>query len=187
MSNYLVYIHTSPSMKKYIGITSQDAHKRWRNGQGYFRNDYFTRAIKKYGWDNFHHEIIAKGLTKEDAERLEKELIEKYETADKRYGYNIKSGGDSNGLHAEESKLLMSANRKGKGTTPRSEETRRRMRENHKGGTSPKQVLCVETGKTYDSINSAARAIGLNKKIISNCCRGVDHYHTAGGYHWRFI
>lgn len=186
MDNYVVYIHTSPSGKKYIGVTSQEVHKRWLGGHGYSRNKYFARAIKKYGWDNFTHEIIAAGLPKEGAEHLEKSLIARYHSNCKRYGYNIKDGGDTNGLHAEESKRLMSANRKGKGTQPKSEATKQKMRENHKGGASPKSVLCIETGVIYESINSAARAVGINKKVISNCCRGIEHYNTAAGFHWRF-
>lgn len=34
---YCVYMHTSPSEKRYIGITSQSPEARWRkNGAGYF-------------------------------------------------------------------------------------------------------------------------------------------------------
>ena len=186
MNNYAVYIHTSPLGKKYVGVTGQSVQKRWLGGRGYFRNEYFTRAINKYGWDNFTHEIVASGLSKEDAERLEKSLIARYRSNCKKYGYNIKDGGDTNGHHAEESKRLMSINRKGKGTQPKSEETKQKMRENHKGGASPKSVLCVETGAVYESINSAAKAVGINKKVISNCCRGIEHYNTAAGYHWQF-
>lgn len=47
MNNYIVYKHTSPSGKIYIGITSKVPRKRWSNGNGYLNNDYFTKAIKK--------------------------------------------------------------------------------------------------------------------------------------------
>lgn len=187
MNNYVVYIHTSPSGKRYIGVTSQEVKKRWCGGRGYSKNKHFARAIDKYGWNNFSHEIVAVGLAKEDAENLEKSLIHRYRSNCKKYGYNIKDGGDTNGRHSEESKLLMSKNRKGKGTQLKNEETRRRMRENHKGGNVPKQVLCIETGTVYESINAAARTVGINKKVISNCCRGIGHYKTAAGYHWQFI
>lgn len=187
MSSYVVYIHTSPSMKRYVGITSQDVEKRWQNGHGYRHNTYFVKAINKYGWNNFGHYIVASGLTKLEAEGIEKSLIEKYQTNDKCFGYNIKSGGDSNGKHSETSKHLMSVNRKGKGTQPKSEATKQKMRENHAGGNAPKQVVCIETGEIFKSINEAARVKGLNKKVISNCCRGIIHYNTAGGCHWQFL
>ena len=59
---YTVYKHTSPSGKVYIGITSIDPAKRWK--QGYSHNKHFSMAIKKYGWENIKSEIIASGLTK---------------------------------------------------------------------------------------------------------------------------
>ena len=187
MNNYVVYLHTSPSGKRYVGITGSPIEQRWRHGNGYFRNKYFARAIKKYGWDNFKHEILAEGLSKFEAEKIEQSLIARYQSNVRAFGYNIKNGGDSNGKHAEESKRLMSENRKGKGTQPRSETTREKMRENHKGGNPPKSVLCVETGKVYKSINDAAKAVSINKKVISNCCHGVEHYNTAAGFHWQFV
>ena len=58
MGDYVVYKHTSPSGKVYIGITGQDIHRRWRNnGEGY-RGQLFYNAIKKYGWENISHEIL---------------------------------------------------------------------------------------------------------------------------------
>lgn len=50
---YCVYKHVCPIGKVYIGITCQDVKKRWLSkGQGYKDNDYFFKAIKKYGWEN---------------------------------------------------------------------------------------------------------------------------------------
>lgn len=93
--NYCVYIHTSPSGKKYIGITSQiPPEKRWANGHGYSHNIHLTNAINFYGWDNFEHEIVADGLSEFDAMKAEKDLILKYNTTNQDYGYNQTSGGE---------------------------------------------------------------------------------------------
>ena len=54
-----------------------------------------SKAIKKYGWDGFTHEIIRTGLTKEDACIAERKLIKKYKSRDPRYGYNISCGGEA--------------------------------------------------------------------------------------------
>lgn len=90
-----VYIHTSPSNKKYVGITSQKCvNSRWRNGRGYEKNLYFYRAIQKYGWDNFQHKIIAENLTENEAVNIEKTLIKEFKSDDYHYGYNICSGGE---------------------------------------------------------------------------------------------
>lgn len=106
------------------------------------------------------------------------------------YG-NHKLAGENNpryGKHLpEETRRKISESRKGKGTQPRSEATKQKMRENHKGGARSKAVLCVETNTIYESINDAARAVNINKKVISNCCRGIEHYNTAAGYHWQFV
>ena len=56
--SYIVYLHTSPSGKRYVGITSQSTNNRWRNGKGYKRNEYFTKAINKHGF--FLHKVAAK-------------------------------------------------------------------------------------------------------------------------------
>lgn len=86
----------------------------------------------------------------------------------------------------EEVRQKMSRNRKGKGLHCFSEEHKRKISEHHGGGAEPKKVICVETGAIYKSINDAARALGCSKKMISNCCRKIEHYNTAKGYHWEF-
>lgn len=93
---YIVYMHTSPNNKKYIGITSQHPNRRWRkNGDGYKDNPYFWRAIQKYGWDNFRHDILFSDLTKEEAEKKEIELIAYYRSNNADFGYNMSIGGES--------------------------------------------------------------------------------------------
>lgn len=107
---YIVYMHTCPNGKKYIGITGQSAERRWQKGKGYAygSNDYFYNAIKKYGWENIQHDILFNNLTKEEAEEKEKMLISKYNTTDRNFGYNIDNGGSSFGKHSEEYKKRMS-------------------------------------------------------------------------------
>ena len=102
--NYCVYRHISPSDKVYIGITGQyPPEKRWLNGRGY-KNSYFYNAIQKYGWDNIRHEILYTGLTKEEAEEKEIELIAKYQSNNRQFGYNISNGGNTTGTMSQETK-----------------------------------------------------------------------------------
>lgn len=116
-NNYIVYMHTSPNNKKYIGITSQKPERRWRkNGEGYKDNLYFWRAIQKYGWDNFKHDILNTGLTKEEAELKEVELIAYYNSNNVNFGYNMSIGGESGSKgykYTEEQRKRLSENRKG--------------------------------------------------------------------------
>ena len=118
MNNYCVYKHIFPNGKLYIGITCQNPIHRWRHdGSGYkpkHRNSCRVwNAIQKYGWDNVTHEILYEGLSKEDAERKEIELIARYQTQNYKYGYNIAHGGSVKSL-SDESKAKISSSRKGK-------------------------------------------------------------------------
>lgn len=94
-TEYKVYVHTNTANgKKYFGITRQKTTKRWQNGSGYHGCTYFERAIKKYGWASFLHEIVAENLTADEAKKLERELITANKTYLPEYGYNISLGGD---------------------------------------------------------------------------------------------
>lgn len=95
MRHYCVYKHTAPNGRVYIGITCNDPLKRWANGKGYKNNDYFTKAIQKYGWDNIKHEILYENLTESEAKIKEVELIARYKSNQRLYGFNISSGGES--------------------------------------------------------------------------------------------
>jgi group I intron endonuclease len=154
-NNYFVYKHTSPSNKVYIGITSMNPKKRWANGRGY-RTQMFHYAIEKYGWKNFEHDILFEGLTKNEAEQKERELIAYYKSNQKDYGYNIDNGGSSFGSHSESTKQKFSKNMIGD-TRNRgrvhTEETRKHMSEAHidnKLTEETKRKLSeFNTGKSY--------------------------------------
>lgn len=117
MGDYSVYKHTLPKEISgkdndmlYIGITMQDVRKRWVNGNGYKSTPRFYNAIKKYKWENFIHEILFKGLTKEEAEQKEIELISFYKSNQRNFGYNISNGGECIGKHSEETRQKMKEN-----------------------------------------------------------------------------
>lgn len=96
LNNYTVYCHKNlADSKLYFGITSLTLNNRWgTKGQNYKNNLYFSRAIKKYGWDNFEHIIVKDNLPEACAKTLEKILIYKYNTRNPKYGYNLTDGGD---------------------------------------------------------------------------------------------
>ena len=102
MKKYCIYKHTSPSGKVYIGQTCMKPEDRWRNGRGYRNQLLFYRAIQKYGWENFTHEILFDGITKEEADMWEIFLIHIYKR--KKISYNLDSGGNANKVRSEETK-----------------------------------------------------------------------------------
>ena len=96
---FIVYYHTNKlNNKKYIGITCQDPEIRWGyKGNNYKQSQpYFAKAIKKYGWENFTHEVLFEGLSAKEANDKEIELIAYYHTyvgdSDCK-GYNLTRGG----------------------------------------------------------------------------------------------
>lgn len=91
MNNWIVYKHTSPSGKVYVGITKQKPNKRWQYGHGYKQSKYFFNAILKYGWKNIEHIILEHDLSMEEASKLEKKLIASYKQQG--LSYNIAEGG----------------------------------------------------------------------------------------------
>lgn len=110
---YYIYMHISPSGKKYIGQTCQKPNRRWRNGKGYKRNPYFWNAIEKYGWDNFEHKIIFQCESLDEANKMEEWLIAHHKSNDPKHGYNISAGADGRGKVAESTKELLRQNHKG--------------------------------------------------------------------------
>jgi len=213
LSRHVVYCHTNKfDGKKYVGITKNKPEVRWNNGNGYRNNEYFYRAIKKYGWHNFTHEILYTNLTEQEAEQMEIQLIKEYECYKKENGYNIHLGGNSGHKFTDESKEKLRNALKGK---PKSEETKRKISEAHKGKTASeetrakiseslkgesnpmygkkrdasifktKPVRCIETGEEFVSANEASRRKNISSGSVSRACNGK--LKTAGRLHWEFI
>jgi len=161
--NYSVYIHTSPSGKKYVGITSKIPIMRWKNGYGYVKNKCFYSAIIKYGWDNFKHEIVASGLTHELALRMEESLVAQYDSF--KHGYNMTPGGDGLPGHPISPKAAKH------------------------GAKARSHPVCQYTINgdyiaSYRSITSAMNITNVDSSSISSCARGECAY--AGGYLWAY-
>ena len=173
--DYMVYIHTNLiNEKKYVGITSLTPERRWQKGYGYHRNAHFYSAILQYGWDNFSHEILFEGLSKEAACSKEIELIEKYKTNDPRFGYNNSTGGEfgSLGCHLSEEvrkRLSEQAKLRIGEMSPmygkhHSEQSKKKMSESKKG----KQT--GENNPFYNKKHSEE-----TRKRLSECRKGAKH------------
>lgn len=124
-----VYCHINKiNGKRYVGITSNPVSIRWNNGNGYKHNVHFTNAIKKYGWENFEHDILAVNVSESEAKELEKKYIAEYKSNNRSFGYNKSSGGEpmTGVKHSEEAKRKMSEAAKEKVV---SEETREKISE----------------------------------------------------------
>ncbi len=174
-NNYCVYIHINKiNNKKYVGITKMSPTKRWgKNGSGYTRShkSIFGRAIEKYGWENFNHEIFASNLSKERACTLETILIETLRTRDKRFGYNVQLGGqlgNAGVVFSEESKTKMREAKKGKRLT---EDHKRHISEGLKGH---KPASFTEESKAKLRLANTGKCLSDETKTkISNALTGI--------------
>lgn len=93
--NYKIYKFTFSDGKVYIGQTGQELEERWKNGEGYKGQDVYVPIILD-GWDNVQKEILHTNLTIEQANKLEKFYIKKYNSH--LNGYNrTEGGGNTNG------------------------------------------------------------------------------------------
>ena len=180
---YCVYKHISPSNKVYIGITF-NPKRRWYNGNGYlhkrkdgkYNQPLFARAILKYGWDNFTHEIIKDNLSKEQACELEKKYIQEYDSTNPQKGYNISFGGDIlmyGKTHSEETRKLL------RQKIPKSKDYYRSINQYDLDGNFIK--TWKDSSEIYDSEFKPYCA------VIKKCCYKQKHYLTACNYQWRYI
>lgn len=137
MMNYIVYKHTAPNGKCYIGMTCQTMERRARGGRAYSGCTAFYNAIQKYGWDNFTHEILESGLSYEDASNRERHYIEVFRSLTSQNGYNLESGGGTNTVVSEETKRKISEKLTGRKGTPHTPESKRKLSEARRGKKMP--------------------------------------------------
>lgn len=157
---FVIYMHTSPSGKSYIGQT-RSLSKRNSGHRTQAGCRLFAKAIKKYGWENFEHAILAEGLTLEEANTLEERLIAERGTRTPG-GYNIKLGG-KNMLHSEETKRLMSIAATGKKKPPEVCEKIRQAKQNLSAETRLKMSLSAQQRKISEEGRKRLSAARLGK------------------------
>lgn len=165
-NNIKVYQIVFPNGKRYIGQTRQKLERRWKKGSGYKECPYVYQAIKKYGWENTLHELIADGLTQNQADELERELIAKYQTQNETYGYNLQSGGGIGRAGHKNTASHNFAISKAKSVP----------------------VVCYDkSGRFISEFLSAKAAAAFANVTAQEICKvrnGTSK--TAGGYVWRF-
>lgn len=198
--SWIIYKHTNKiNGKCYIGQTRQDPKDRWKRGRLYMskKRNLFGQAIKKYGWDNYTHEIIHKDIeSQEDANRWEQYYIAHYKSwigfGDKCNGYNttfyakgrkikcIETGEIFNSVSEAARKIGVSQGQmskvcQGKLRIARGYhfcyledvDTFKPLPNKQK-----KRVICLNTLIIYESVRVAAKYIGSSHANISKVCTG---------------
>lgn len=162
-------MHTTPSGKRYIGITSVSPEQRWQGGISGYKGQVFENAIKKYGCENIKHEVLYTNLTKEEASLKERKLIAKYRTTESNHGYNVSSGGISDKSFSEYTKQQMSINHA-----------------DVSGNKNPRarKVICLETNEIFETIKEASEKYNVDRSCITDCCTGK--HKTCKGLHFQY-
>lgn len=199
MTTYCIYKHTCVvTNKSYIGQTC-DFNRRVKEHLSPTSGcTAFSRSIKKHGWDNFTTEILACGLSVNEANDVEAKMIVEYNTLSPN-GYNLTAGGN-NGKLSEETKRRISVANRGKCKTeehkqklrkpkpPRSDAQRQRARE--------KQLGKHHTDQAKLKVATARRGVGKSddtKRKMSKPKQQVTcpHCKKEGGLpqmkRWHFL
>lgn len=160
-STYCVYMHKNKiNGKIYIGQTCQNPEKRWRDGEGYKGSSHFYSAIKKYGWSQFDHFILAENLTIEQAKFLETQYIKQFHSTGDNYGYNLQSGGKNYIMNKEHKKKISNAlkgiNRAGEKNSMYGKHHSEEFKEKIRQTKQSLKVRCIETEDIFDSCHLAA-------------------------------
>ena len=119
---HVVYMHTSPSGKSYIGLTKHFKRRTYAHANLSSKCMALTNAIVKYGWASFTTTILADGLTLSEANLLETHYICSYNTLHP-HGYNLSTGGDSREVTEATRRKLSEARKR----NPLTEETKRKI------------------------------------------------------------
>lgn len=156
---------------KYVGITTKKLEIRQK--QHFYqafnekKKNYFYRALRKYGWENFEWSIIYKASTIEELLEKESFFIKEFSSF-KNKGYNETIGGRGcfGWKHSEETKqkiaIASKVNNKGKSLTKEQKE----------------KIRLFFKGKTYEEIMGIDNA---KKRKDKQSKSGKERYKTEKG------
>ena len=168
-----VYITTNHvNGKQYIGQRKYDKQGKWKEylGSGII----LSRAIEKYGLENFSKEIIEECKTKKILNDREIYWINYYNAVESDNFYNIASGGDGGNTiagYTDDQRNLLST---------KLSDMRKGIINIGKNNGNSRRVICINTMKVFDTINEASIYDNVDKDAIQQCCSDANKRKTAG-------
>ena len=168
-----VYITTNHvNGKQYIGQRKYDKQGKWKEylGSGII----LSRAIEKYGLENFSKEIIEECKTKKILNDREIYWINYYNAVESDNFYNIASGGDGGNTiagYTDDQRNLLST---------KLSDMRKGIINIGKNNGNSRRVICINTMKVFDTINEASIYYNVDKDAIQQCCSDANKRKTAG-------
>lgn len=215
MTKYTIYFHTCRiSDKSYIGYTKSTMIDRWDAHvyDAFKKNSTFAfhRALRKYGIENFDHQILEECCDLASAKRQEIFWIAVKKSFEN--GYNMTKGGDSPpifertlkykenhrkatslGTKAAYQRVEVQENVKKSFTVQRRANISQKQKEvqNRDDVRSPKcksvlqvDVKSLQVIAKFDSACLASRVTNISQTHIHGCASGKRR--IAGGYFWFF-
>jgi group I intron endonuclease len=162
--------------KKYIGL-SINIKQRWTQHKTdlrhqYHKNSYLQNAWNKYGEDNFGFNIIQE-CKKTELSELEKFYIDKFDTTNEKYGYNLTFGGEEC-IHTKQSKEKLS---------------KARIEHSNNSPNTQKVVQLNMFGqivKVFNTVNEINRLLGYDTKGIRGCLNKEPKRKTGYNCIWMY-
>jgi len=180
MTTAFVYSITNNLSKKvYIGKTT-NLKSRWKYHRGVKKRGWvslISRAIRKYGVENFTFTVLASYSSEEEAYSGEVDWISRLQSNDPGKGYNLESGGMGGKRASEETRLRQSLKRKGIPRPPEviaklhSPESRKKVADAKRGQHLPevtrKKISAAHLGKPKNPKAVEKSAAGHRGKPLS--------------------
>lgn len=141
--------------KVYIGQTIRSLEIRWAEHK-YSKKTAISKAIQKYGEENFKIEEIDGANSQSELNYKEWLLIHKFNSLDRNKGYNSTEGGGAGGRRSEESKLRSKIALK--------------KSQNKKSGSknsNSKKVINTSTKEVFESALGAYKKSGLTISYVT--------------------
>lgn len=179
---YYIYLTTNlVNGKKYIGQHYGDINDKYL-GSGVA----FTRALNKYGKENFQKEIL-EVTTKNKVNEREQYYINLHNAFLSEEYYNLTPGGES--LNVEKINQAKEQWQKEHPIEYQNQVDKWRMAGSK---ANSKKVLCITTNEEFESASAAGRFYKIPQPNISKCCKGErnsagKHPETGEKMVWKYI
>ena len=157
MFMYKIYRITNLANGKiYIGQTKQALKQRF-NEHASRSTSALHEAINKYGRESFKIDVLDETELQSIADEREKYWTEFYKSNDENFGYNIAVVktriGKTNGFYGKH-------------------HTQECIKRNQEHQPNRVMVMCVDTGRIFQSLREAERVTGISKVQIKRICNG---------------
>lgn len=197
--NMIIYkITNNITNKVYIGMTTKSlsirkaSHKNAAFSSNYPIFNRLYNSMRKHGFENFKFEELCCAFNRETLSDLEKYFINKYNSNNVEYGYNLTDGGEFIFTVSEETKAKRSGinnhnYKKGPNFGKKLTESHKKKLSalklgNDFGKYKAKSIRCVETGEIFKTIND------LRVKFPKgNIYKAISKKTMSNGLHWEFI